>query len=99
METTTIKRGFAGALLAGSLALSGVGLAFADGADGGNFRCDMSGVPGWGTVSSHYNHPSKDHWATAVGRGRETVNKPAGQEAIASVGRAFSGNKCYYGTR
>lgn len=99
MYSSGIKIILAGVSLAGCLAISGAGLAFADGAAGGNFSCDMSGVPGWGTVTSHYNHPTKAHWATAVGRGRQTVNQPAGVEAVASTGRAVTGNKCYYGVR
>lgn len=94
----SLKKILATLTLSGSLLGAGVAASFAgDGADGGDFRCDISGIPGWGTVTSHYNHPSLDHWATAIGRGRETVNKPAGTEAVASVGRAVKGNKCYYG--
>ncbi len=57
----------------------------------------MTGIPNWGTVTSKYNHPSQEHYATAIGRGRKTVSKSAGEEAVAEIGRAWSGNKCYWG--
>ncbi len=76
----------------------GMTAAAAAGVGGGDFTCTMSGIPGWGTVRSQYNHPTKEHWATAVGSGRQTITKPAGTEANAAVGRAVSGNACYWGT-
>lgn len=101
-RTMTIngKAAFVGAALLIALTVGGTGLAYASGgADGGTFNCNYDGVPGWGTVTSSYNHPTKAHWATAIGRGRSTVNKPAGQTATASVSRATYGNQCLYGTR
>lgn len=72
--------------------------AIAGGAGGGTFTCTMSGIPGWGTVTSQYNHPSLDHYATAVGKGRQTVSKSAGTNAVAKIGRTVSDNACYWGT-
>ncbi len=62
--------------------------ALAGGAGGGDFTCTMSGVPGWGTVTSQYNHPTVAHYATAIGNGRTTVTKAAGVKAVAEQGRA-----------
>ena len=72
-------------------------VAFASGADGGNFGCSISGVPGWGYVNSTYYHPSRKHYATAQGKGRQTVWANARGTANALTGRNFSGNKCWYG--
>ncbi len=72
--------------------------AMAGGAGGGTFTCSQSGVPNWGTVRSQYNHPSVGHYATAIGKGRQTVSKPAGTNANAAVGRSASSNACYWGT-
>lgn len=72
-------------------------VAFASGADGGNFGCSISGVPGWGYVNASYSHPSRRHYATAQGKGRQTIWANAGHTANARVGRDFSGNKCWYG--
>lgn len=80
------------------LVLGGTTAANAAGAGGGTFKCTQSGVPGWGTVTSQYNHPSLEHWATAVGKGRQTVSKAAGTNAVAKIGRTVSDNACYYGT-
>lgn len=73
--------------------------AIANGAGGGEFKCSITGIPNWGTVTSEYNHPTKTHWATATGKGRHTVEKAAGVNAVASVGRSTSGNACNWGTR
>lgn len=81
------------------LVLGGVAsTAFAGGAGGGTFTCSISGIPGWGTVTSQYNHPTLSHYATAAGVGRQTVSKTKGVNAVANVGRAVSGNACYWGT-
>lgn len=71
--------------------------AFAAGAGGGNFTCTMSGIPGWGTVTSKYDHPTSAHWATATGKGVQTTHKPAGEVAIAKIGRDARGNACNWG--
>ena len=72
--------------------------AVAGGAGGGTFTCTMSGIPGWGTVTSQYNHPTLGHYATASGKGVQTVSQPAGTNAIAKVGRTVSSNSCNWGT-
>ncbi len=71
--------------------------AVAAGAGGGNFTCTQSGVPGWGTVTSKYYHASVSHWATAVGKGRQTVTAAKGKTAVAKIGRTVSDNACYWG--
>ncbi|WP_169166694.1 lactococcin 972 family bacteriocin [Cellulomonas taurus] len=92
------KAAVVGALGIG-LALGGVGTAaLAGGAGGGTFTCSQSGVPNWGTVRSQYNHNGVGHYATAVGKGRQTVSKPAGYLADAAVGRSLNSNACYWGT-
>lgn len=71
--------------------------AVAGGAGGGDFKCTQSGIPGWGTVTSQYNHPDVRHYATAQGRGRSTVTTNAGTNAVAKIGRTVSSNACYWG--
>jgi hypothetical protein len=86
--------------IAASLLLMGGALApaaVAAGSDKGNFTCDKSGIPGFGYITSSYNHPDYRHYATAIGTGYATVHADAGATAKAKTGRAFSGNECYYG--
>jgi lactococcin 972 family bacteriocin len=71
--------------------------AVAAGADGGDFSCSLSGVPAWGYVHSDYKHPSRKHYATAVGSSQQTIHADAGKWAKATTGRTGSGNHCYYG--
>ena len=90
---TTMVSLVAAAALVGGLAP----VAMAAGAGGGDFTCSMTGIPGWGTVRSQYKHPSKYHYATAIGSGRQTKYAAAGAVADAHVGRAGGGNACYWG--
>lgn len=92
-----VKRVATVVLTSGLLLGGAATAAFAGGAGGGDFTCSQSGVPGWGTVTSQYNHPTLAHYATAVGNSRTTVSKSAGINAVASQGRAPSGNACYWG--
>lgn len=71
--------------------------AIASGADGGDFDCKLTGVPGWGHVTATYNHPSRRHYATAIGTGTKTVHANAGHTAEAVTGRSARNNKCLYG--
>jgi len=91
------KSAVAGAA-AGLMLLAGTATAaMAAGAGGGDFTCTQSGVPGWGTVTSSYYHGSVSHWATAVGKGRQTKSADAGKTAVAKIGRTISDNACYWG--
>ncbi|WP_129288778.1 lactococcin 972 family bacteriocin [Trueperella pyogenes] len=99
MIRSRIRKAVASLVLAGCLAGSGVGLAVAGGAAGGDFSCDLTGVPRLGYVTSRYNHPTRTHWATAIGTGRVTVEKIPKITAVATTGRALYGNRCHYGVR
>lgn len=70
---------------------------YASGADGGNFTCSLSGVPGWGYVNASYYHPTRRHYATAMGKGKQTTWADAKKTAKARSGRGVTGNKCWYG--
>jgi len=93
------KKAVAIAATSALLVLGGMAsAAVAGGAGGGTFSCSQSGIPGWGTVTSQYNHPTLGHYAEAVGKSTLIVSKPAGTNAIAKVGRTISSNYCYWGT-
>jgi hypothetical protein len=93
-----IKRTVAIVATSAFLLVGGIGsAAFAGGTGGGDFTCDISGVPGWGHVTSSYKHPSRRHHATAVGTGYVTVTRPAGTWAVAKTGRTAKSNYCYWG--
>ncbi|WP_406709987.1 lactococcin 972 family bacteriocin [Trueperella pyogenes] len=99
MIRSRVRKVVASLVLAGCLTGSGVGLAIAGGAAGGDFSCDLTGVPRLGYVTSSYNHPTRTHWATAFGTGRKTVEKGPKVTAVATTGRALYGNRCFYGVR
>lgn len=100
MKASRIKVAVLVAAVSTALVIPVAGVAFADGgAAGGDFNCRMTGVPGWGSIYSSYNHPDKQHWATASGLSYETVERPAGEVAVARADRNVWGNECFYGTR
>lgn len=81
-------------------ALLGAGLAptaWASGAGDGNFTCNMTGIPGIGHVTSSYYHPTRYHYATAIGVTGSKHYATAKHTATSTVPRAVSGNKCYWG--
>jgi hypothetical protein len=71
-------------------------VAMAGGAQGGDFDCQLTGIPRVGHVVSSYRIAGR-HYATAKGTGTVTIHANGNQWATATTGRALSNNACYYG--